>query len=141
MKVTAKVLATKIDGDKMLAKLQCNGKLPKTGDYVTLKWGKVRSTTQNALYWVLLQWYLDNGLQDHGYMTTDELHESLKGALLAREVIDRGGFRKTIIKSTTELTKDEFVDYMSKCEALIHEYLGISAEPFWAEYRDTYANV
>ena len=89
MKVKAKVL--KIKDNKIL--LECNGRTPQVGFIVTIKYGKIRSVKSNALYWVLLNWYIDHGgVKEQGYIDAQELHEALKGRILAQKVHSKGGF-------------------------------------------------
>jgi len=136
MKVKAKVLKTK--ENQVL--LKCNGKIPKVGDIVTLRWGRVRSNSQNALYWVWLNWIIDNGGQNKGYLDATELHDVLKARLLSRKIEAKGGIKTIIIGTTTDLKKDEFVAYMEKCEHIVEEFLGISSKEFYKEYSENYAN-
>jgi len=135
MQVKAKVLQVKTDEDgRLLAKIQLDKKLPKVGDTITCKWGKTRSNKQNAIYWLLLTWYIEHGgLKDQGYMFPEELHEALKGRLLSRIDSSRK-FPTRVLGSTTELTTGELVEYMDKCEHIIQEYCGVSADGFWTEY-------
>jgi hypothetical protein len=137
-KVLAKVLAVKQDGDKLLAKLQFNGKLPSTGENVTVKWGATRSTSQNSLYWVFLQWLIDNGMRDMGHYSADALHLDFKAHFLSEKRFDKGQIKAIEEGSTTQLNKVEFGQYMDQVNLLAIE-LGIETEPFWKEYGNTYA--
>lgn len=136
MKISARVLATKTDEHgRFLAKIQLNGKTPKVGDIIRCEWGKSRSVSQNKRYWLLLTWYVEEGgLDDYGYMTKEELHEKMKERLLQVEHTDGMGITTIRTRSTTELTTDEFKDYMDKLEALIFEYCEVSSQPFWEEF-------
>ena len=140
MKCSARVLATKTDEKgRLLAKIQLNGKSPKEGTIVSVRWGRVRSGSQNRLYWAWLQWLVsDGGMKDQGYMFAEELHDALKNRLLCS--YETRGFKTVKIKSTTDLTKDEFVEYMDSAEKLIEEYCGVSSLVFWKEYEDFYGN-
>lgn len=133
-KSRAKVLKTVEKDGKKAAWVQFNGAMPKEGLYVDVKWGKGRSNSQNAFYWVFLQWLLDAGLKDE-YGTTDELHESLKAAFLSKQ--NSLGLLK--IGSTTELRKDEFGEYMEKVNRAMAENCGIDTSPFWQEYQENFA--
>lgn len=119
---------------KLYTVIRVNGKSPKVGEILSIKWGKVRSLSQNAFYWVFLQWLLDAGLKDE-YGTTDELHESLKAAFLSKP--NSLGLLK--IGSTAELNKDEFGHFLEKVNKAMAENCGIDTSPFWQEYQENFA--
>lgn len=109
------------------------GKL-RVGEIVNVKWGAVRSATQNSLYWCFLEWLIEEGgMKDQGYFFKEELHRAFKGRLLTKTV-STGKWDTVEIKSTTELSTDEFVAYMEKIDALLTEYCDINTAPFWAQY-------
>lgn len=142
MQISGKVLTTKItENGCMVATIQCNGKLPPKDESVVIKFGKQRTTSQNALYFVWLQFCVDNGGRDAGYFDSSELHEALAGRFLSIKKQAPGGFNTYARKSTTELTKDEFSEYFEKCQACVREYLHIDDASFWAEYLSTYSNI
>lgn len=131
MQTHAKVI--KVNG--FICEVQFHDKVPKEDEYLTVKWGKSRSTSQNSLYWKLLEWLIDEGgMKDQGYMFKEELHEALKNRLLSNYC--EKGFKSVIIRSTTELTADEFMEYIDKCEHILKEYCGVDMTPFWREYGD-----
>lgn len=139
MQCSAKVLQTKITSDgEMLAKLQFNGRLPKEGDIVKCKWGKVRSKNQNSIYWLLLTFYTENGMQDMGYMTKEELHEAMKGRFLMKKIEDDNGIVSYQAGSTTDLKTDEFMEYIQKIEHCLLEYCNVSSSGFWKTYGENY---
>ncbi|MFQ5976109.1 MAG: hypothetical protein ACE5J5_07340 [Candidatus Hydrothermarchaeales archaeon] len=141
MKVKAKVILTDTNSAKKKIILECNDKTPKEGTMVTVSWGRIRSLKQNALYWTLLTWYIEHGgMKDQGYMFPEELHEALKGRLLSHRVEAKGGFETRVIGSTSDLTSDEYMEYIEKCEHLLQEYCGVSAAGFWIEYAQNYAS-
>ena len=39
------------------------------------------------------------------------------------------------------MSKQEFTEYMEKCEAVILEYMGVSSQPFWVEYAQEHKNI
>ena len=84
-KFQAKVLATKIDENgRMLAKIQCNKKLPPVGALITVKYGSTRSLAQNALLWVYYGWVInEGGLKEQGFFCPEALHISLKKHFLS----------------------------------------------------------
>ncbi len=93
-----------------------------------------RTALQNAFYWV----YLDLIAISSGH-TTDELHLWAKGAFLTTGITEVFGHKVRKVKSTTDLNRSEFVEYMSQIE----EATGVpipDPEPFlgltWDEYRE-----
>ena len=136
MQATARVLETKITHDgKFMAELQFNRKMPKVGELIKCKWGRVRSLKQNSIYWLLLSWYIEEGgMQDMGYMTKEDIHEAMKGRFLMKMETDKNGIKYYKECSTTELTVDEFMEYIDKVEKTIQEYCNISAAGFRQEY-------
>jgi len=139
MRVKAKVIAGESTHDGMFARLQFNGKMPKDGETVTVKWGKVRSLDQNALYWQFLTWLIeDAGMKNQGYMDTQELHEALKGRFLAEKITAPGGLKIIKIGSTTELDAMAFMEYIDKVDNLMVTFFNANTAEFWKEYNDFY---
>lgn len=141
MKVSGKVISTEIKDGKMFVTCQMNGRLPKVGEAVSIKWGRHRTVGQNAIYWVWLNWLYENGAKDEGYGSADELHEAFKGRFLVTTTVGPNGMKSYRIKSTTELNTQEFTEYMDKCQLASREYLKIDDASFWAEYLSTYSNI
>jgi len=138
--VKGKVLATKIVDGKMLMKCQLDGKLPKVGDHITVKFGKIRSLSQNSLYWVFLQWLIDNGLRDMGHFDAMALHMDFKAYFLSEKNFDRGQIKAIEEATTTTMDKLEFGQYMDSVNQLVIESLGMDTSPFWATHERDYAN-
>lgn len=134
-KVSATVLASKIIEGQMLSKIRLNGSMPKQGDRITVKWGRTRSNSQNALYWLYLQFlWQDCNLKDE-YNTIEELHETLKATFLSKKIFHEG--KEFIhVKSTTELDKVAFGEYLKQIDDAMVEYQHLNTAPFWQEYRD-----
>lgn len=141
MKVSGKVISTEIRDRGMFAVVRCNGKLPKPGTQVSVKWGRSRSTGQNAIYWVWINWVYENGAKEEGYSSPEELHEAFKGRFLTVMKSGPNGMKSYHIKSTTELDTQEFTEYMDKCQVAVKEFLRIDDAEFWKEYQDFHANI
>lgn len=71
-----------------------------------------RSESQNSLYFM----YLNNIAKDKGYSSKD-IHEWAKEICLPSEVKEILGDTVTVKKSTTELNKSEFTEYLLKIQA------------------------
>jgi len=134
-KIAGRVIASKIVDGKFLAKIALNGRLLPDGVNVSIKWGKSRSTAQNALYWLFLGYlWQECGLKDE-YSTVDELHETFKATFLSKRVF-HGGKEFIKVGSTTSLGKVEFGEYIERINKAMIEYHGIDTSGFWQEYKD-----
>ena len=137
-KVSAKVVKVGKSNGKFAALLQFNGKLPKIGDLCVVKWGRTRSLSQNALYWVFLDWLLnDCGMKDE-YGTSEELHETFKAAFLTTTRFGLDGKNYMKFESTTALDKLAFGEYLEKVNKACIESFGIDTAPFWKEYQENF---
>ena len=123
-----------LDDGSMYCTIKCDGKRPDVDTLVELRWGRIRSTPQNSLYWLYLTFLLDTCLRAEGYESVDELHEVFKGKFLSERKEAKGGIKTIIIKSTTELTTDEFSAYIDKIDRLMANF-GYLTQPFWSEYK------
>ena len=136
-KIAGKVLATKIDQGRMLAKIQLNRKLPPVGTSVIVKWGATRSLSQNALLWVYYSWLINHGgLKDNGFFCPEALHASLKAHFLSEKIMSKGQWEVIEEGTTTTLTKIEFGEYIEKIDNFIMEFFQIDTSSFWEGYEE-----
>ena len=139
-KVKARVIKIKTEGGKLLAVVQFNGKLPKPGEVLTIKWGVIRSLPQNSLYWLYLTWLInEGGLKDQGHFSADALHLDLKSHFLAEKIFDKGKFKAIEDGTTTDMDRAEFSEYFDKIDHFMQEFFKINTVPFWYEYKKDYA--
>ena len=138
-KVSAKIIQTQITSDgRFLAKAQFEGKLPKEGSTVSVKWGSTRSIEQNSLYWVFLTWCIDHGLKDQGHFDPQALHLDLKAYFLSEKKMDKGQFKAIETATTTQMNKSEFGEYMDKIGDFVASFFGLDTSSFWEEYQENY---
>lgn len=94
-------------------------------------YSRKRSTRANNFYWAAL---VDSIADWTGYNKT-QVHEMLKTMFLQDVMfveLPDGTMKETIIpRSTAELTKEEFTEYVQKCEAFAAE-LGIEDNYSWS---------
>lgn len=136
-KVTARVLATKIENGKFLGMVRFNGKLPPKGMLVSVSWGKRRSELQNNLYWLYLTFLWEDCNLKEKYLTIEELHETLKATLLSERIVVKG---LEIIKvgSTASLDKIAFGEYIDRIDKAMAVYHNVDSGPFWLDYEENY---
>lgn len=141
-KVMGKVLKIRTDEQgRLLGIIQFNKKLPNPGELVRVKWGSVRTLSQNSLYWVYLSWIInDAGLKDHGHFDPQALHLDLKAHFIATKIFSKGKFKAIEEGTTTHLDKAEFSEYFDKVDKFMNDFFKINTQPFWDDYRDTYSS-
>jgi hypothetical protein len=135
-KVKARILrsGTTHDG-KLVAEVVFNRKMPKVGEIVSVKWGSVRTLSQNSLYWVFLNWLInDAGLKDHGHFDPQALHMDMKAHFISEKIFDKGKFVAIEEATTTDMTKSEFGEYFDEIDKFMSSFFKISTTPFWEEY-------
>jgi len=74
------------------------------------KWGKDRSTRQNAYYWGIVMSLIS---KEVGH-TAEELHEIFKKMFLPRKVLVFEGKEYEVVPSTKQLTTKEFNEYLER---------------------------
>lgn len=102
-----------------------------SGKYVVIditKKKSIRSLSQNAYYHSAVVPLVRQGLKDLGHkLTLEDTHLFLRGKFLKEELVSEDG--EVIgerIKSTTELTKSAFADYISEIQQFSAEILGVN---------------
>lgn len=90
-----------------------------------------RSLSQNAYYHAAVVPIVQQGLKDLGIkFSKEQTHEMLKLRFLKEEIpINEHGEFITRIKSTTDLNKLEFSDYIEEIIQWSSEYLNVIIEP------------
>lgn len=87
-----------------------------------------RSNPQNKFYWGVVIPMVKQGLRDAGYpiMGNDKVHDYLKLEFL-RDIVasEETGDMITVIKSTTELSTSEFMDFIAQLQQWASEFLNI----------------
>ncbi len=132
-KVKGKVLSLRTENAQFIATIQLNEKIPKIGETVTIKWGSTRTLAQNALYWVYLDWIInEGGLKNQGHFSPEALHLDLKAHFLSEKIMDKGKFKAIEEATTTTLGKSEFGEYFDKCDKFFQEFFNINTAEFWS---------
>lgn len=106
-----------------------NLKLLRDGHYrvIVERIYKKRSNPQNAYLWGVVYPLILQGLKDLGYelVTPEQVHELMKFKFLQTEIANKDGEYIETIRSTTELTTTEFMDYLAEIWTWSKEYLNI----------------
>jgi len=136
----AKILKSWVDGEgHMLAQVQFNRRLPRSGTFLTVRWGSVRSLSQNSLYWVYLNFLIEDcGLKDQGHFDPYALHCDLKSHFIADKIFTKGNFENIEDATTTTLDKIEFGEYLKKVDEFVVDFFKIDTSAFWKEYEDKF---
>ncbi|HDY86627.1 MAG TPA: hypothetical protein ENH82_00755 [bacterium] len=137
--VKIRVMKTEVKDGKFFCVLALNKKMPRVGEYGTLKWGAKRSLAQNAFLWVFYSWLINEaGLKEQGHFSPQALHDNLKAHFLSEKIMSRGQF-KAIEEleelTTTLMNKVEFSDYFTKVDTFMQEFFGIDSKPFFDEHK------
>lgn len=89
---------------------------------------KKRSNPQNAFYWGVCLPLMQQALKESGnLMTLNDVHELLKLRFLKETILvnEETGQIVERIKSTTELSTSQFMDYMAEITVFASEYFGV----------------
>ena len=93
---------------------------------ITIKKKNKRSTPQNSYYHGVVVAEVRHGLLEIGYqMTADETHEFLKQKFNSTQIITKDGLVIDVPRSTTELNKSEFSEYVERIARFASEYLSV----------------
>jgi DNA gyrase inhibitor GyrI len=88
-----------------------------------------RSTPQNRYYWGVVIPYMQQGLKGIGYhFDQQKAHEFIKeNTVTCLEMVahPETGEVKKLIKSTTDLSVPEFIEWMEEIKLLAAEFLGV----------------
>jgi hypothetical protein len=89
-----------------------------------------RSNDQNSYYWQILELYVYPGLYDLGWRqikSKEDAHDFMREMFLkTKEINNETGEERMRIKSTTELTKMQFSEYLQEIWQWAAEYLSIT---------------
>ena len=93
---------------------------------ITIKKKNKRSNPQNSYYHGVVVAEVRHGLLEIGYqMTADETHEFLKQKFNSTQIITKDGLVIDVPRSTTELNKSEFSEYIERIARFAAEYLSV----------------
>ena len=85
-----------------------------------------RSLSQNSYYWSVVVKIVREGLIDAGYkVSVSETHELLKYKFLKSDIVNEDGEVLETIKSTTELSTSDMMDYIAQIQQWASEYLNV----------------
>lgn len=89
---------------------------------------KKRSNPQNAFYYGVVIPIVQNALRDAGYVMTNEATHDLIKLKFLKEVIltnEETGEVVERVKSTTELSTSQFMDFVAEIRQFTNEYFGV----------------
>lgn len=87
-----------------------------------------RSSQANRYYWGVVVFLIWKGLKDQGWeMTREGTHEMLRVRFLSEDrPINEDGEFVTVVRSTTDLSTEEFGVYLEQCVRFAAEYLNVT---------------
>ena len=89
---------------------------------------KKRSNPQNAFYYGVIIPIVQNCLRDAGYLMTNEAtHDLIKLKFLKETILTNEETGEIVerVKSTTELSTSQFMDFVAEIRAFTNEYFGV----------------
>ena len=92
---------------------------------------ETRSLNQNRWYWACIVGPFFDFLagQDYDITSPDDAHEILKAKFLTVEIRDAlGNVIASRVRSTADLTTEEFGDYCDKCRTWLDDFFGIPTQ-------------
>ena len=89
-----------------------------------------RSSDQNRYYWSGVIPIIQQGLKDAGYrLSKDDTHLAMRAKFLSEPIPMDDGTYIERFKSTTELSKSEFSDYIESIKEWAFDYLNVTIPP------------
>lgn len=135
--VKARVRSHEFRDGKLFVTMQFNEKIPRISEFVIVRWGSVRTNSQNNLYWLFLDWLIRHGgLKDQGHFSPEALHLDLKAHFLSEKILSKGEFKALDEATTTTLGKTEFGEYLEKVNQFMIEFFKVDTSSFWAEVEE-----
>jgi hypothetical protein len=103
------------------------GSLPNGKYLIEINGANKRSSQQNRYYWGLCVPLIQQGIKHLGTdLTKEECHEFLKSRFNTEELINPETAECVLIpRSTTNLSKIQFMEYIAKIQQFGSEFLGI----------------
>ena len=89
---------------------------------------KKRSNPQNAFYYGVIIPIVQNCLRDAGYIMTNEAtHDLIKLKFLKEVILTNEDTGEVVerVKSTTELSTSQFMDFVAEISIFTNEYFGV----------------
>lgn len=101
--------------------------LPDGGYELKITKKNKRSLSQNAYYWACVVPMIQQGLKDLGHdLALQETHDFMKARFNSREIVNpETGEVISVPKSTSDLNKTQFGEYIERIQRFAAEYLDI----------------
>lgn len=102
--------------------------LPEGNYKIGIEKSNKRSNPQNSYYWAVVVPLVYDGLREAGFdsvRTLEDTHEVIK-SLFLKVRQESNGMEIERIKSTTELNKESFGEFLDQINAWAYDYLGVN---------------